>query len=263
MEISEEILNRKGATKLELVTEEIRTLLNEGLISSVNLTEWLCVDHRILIKRVLPEKYQQACISAIGNLKQVTSMKSIPVVASVLFELGVDQNKALFHKLSNHVSDSVRCWAAYIVGIEKNTIQSKLKTIKMFAADSHFGVREISWMAVRPDVDTHLEEAISILANWTSDENVNLRRFASEATRPRGVWCKHIEILKDQPELGLPILEPLKSDKEKYVQDSVANWLNDAGKTRPDFVKKLCSKWEQASSTKETAYILKKALRSL
>lgn len=263
MTISEEILNRKGATKLDLVTEDIKNLLNQGLIASVNLTEWLCVDHKLLIRNVLPKEYHEACIYAIDNLKQVTAMKSIPAVANVLSTLNVNVSSAFFNNLSNHPSDSVRCWASYIVGIDEIPISSKLEVIKKFAADDNFGVREISWMAVRSDIDAHLEEAIIILAEWTGDPNVNIRRFASEATRPRGVWCKHIEKLKESPELGLPILEPLKSDGEKYVRDSVANWLNDAGKTQPDFVRHICARWDKESPTKETSYVLKKALRSL
>jgi 3-methyladenine DNA glycosylase AlkC len=59
------------------------------------------------------------------------------------------------------------------------------------------------------------------------------------------------------------ILEPLKSDEAKYVQDSVGNWLNDASKTRPDFVLQLCEKWAKESPTKATNYIIQKARRTL
>lgn len=62
---------------------------------------------------------------------------------------------------------------------------------------------------------------------------------------------------------GRGSLENLKSDPSKYVQDSVANWMNDAGKTQPEFVIEICKKWKQESPTKETNYIIKRALRSL
>jgi 3-methyladenine DNA glycosylase AlkC len=158
----------------------------------------------------------------------------------------------------------VRCWAAYTVG--KNTklsTEQMLRQIQPFAADRHFGVREIAWLAVRPVIAKNLTESITILSKWTSHKDENVRRFCTEATRPRGVWCEHIEELKQNPALGLVILEPLMADAAKYVQDSVGNWLNDASKTAPAFVIDLCKKWDKESKTKETAYIIKKALRTV
>ena len=166
--------------------------------------------------------------------------------------------------MSNHSADLVRCWATYTIGKNENlNIAETLKQIQPFSADKHFGVREICWMAVRPKIAQNLTESIEILTTWTTNQDENIRRFTTEATRPRGVWCEHIEELKQNPELALSILEPLKSDQAKYVQDSVGNWLNDASKTQPDFVTKLCKNWEKESDTKETKYITKKALRTL
>jgi len=84
-----------------------------------------------------------------------------------------------------------------------------------------------------------------------------------EVIRPRGVWAKHIEDLKQNPSKALPILNQLKSDPSKYVQDSVGNWLNDASKTQPDFVMMLCEKGSKESDTKETSKIIKKAKRTI
>jgi 3-methyladenine DNA glycosylase AlkC len=165
--------------------------------------------------------------------------------------------------ISNHTSDSVRCWAAYAVAeIHKHDFKKLLKEITPFADDPHFGVREIAWMAVRPMIANDIESAVVFLVQWTESKSENLRRFASEATRPRGVWCAHIPALKENPQLGISIIEPLKEDTSKYVKDSVGNWLNDAAKTAPDFVRALCHRWSSLTSP-HTQYIIKKALRNL
>ena len=118
-------------------------------------------------------------------------------------------------------------------------------------------------MALRPAIANDLDAAIQYLVPWTKDSDENIRRFTTEATRPRGVWCQHIATLKDNPAQALALLEPLKNDPSKYVRDSVGNWLNDASKSAPDFVQDLCQEWQQNSPTKATLYIIKKALRTL
>lgn len=65
------------------------------------------------------------------------------------------------------------------------------------------------------------------------------------------------------PDRGQPLLDPLHAEPERYVQDSVANWLNDAAKDRPDWVRGVTGRWAAASDTKATAYIVKPARRSL
>ena len=231
--------------------------------------EWLAVDQRTLLTHLLTyfdrESYLNPILLKVNSLKKQTVNTINEAIGTGLFEQGSQSgDEALFTIMAGHPSDVVRCWACYNIGKnEELSIAEVLDQIQPFAADKHFGVREIAWLSVRHRIAEKLDESIHILSGWTSHEDGNIRRFASEATRPRGVWCEHIAMLKQQPELALPILEPMKSDKVKYVQDSVGNWLNDASKTQTDFVRNLCQAWEKESNTKETKYILKKALRTI
>lgn len=135
--------------------------------------------------------------------------------------------------------------------------------IRSFAADPHFGVREIAWMALRESITKELMKSLIILNDWVYDKDANIRRFAIELIRPQGVWAKHITELKENPAMAVSLLEAVKSDPVKYVQDSVGNWLNDASKTNPDWVQQICGKWLETSNTKDTKRIVTRAQRSL
>jgi 3-methyladenine DNA glycosylase AlkC len=260
---------RKGARSIKDIPANILTQLNNGEIETVNLMEWLAIDQKKLLFNVLTQldrkKYYKPIIAAIDNLKKTTiNTINETIGAGLLKEALSNKDKTLFTILATHKSDTVRCWACYCVSKnEKLTTKQILQQIQAFAADNHFGVREIAWLSVRPIIAKNLIESIAILSIWAVSTNENIRRFASEATRPRGVWCEHIDLLKQQPEMALPILQLLKNDPAKYVQDSVGNWLNDASKTQAAFVIKICKQWEKDSKTKETTYIIKKALRTL
>ena len=235
--------------------------LNNGIIEAATLTECLAVDFAALMRVTLPEIGENA-ISFLEQESKTGILKRMTMTGRLIID---QMGEAAFSRLIKHQSDTVRGWACFMIGaIDRTAIADRLNAIRPFADDHHFGVREWSWMAVRPHIAADLEVSIRHLANWTSAPSARVRRFASESIRPRGVWCAHIGALKKQPEIAFPILEPLRADPAPYVQDSVGNWLNDAGKDQPDWVREVCQRWlEEMPADPNTKRIVGRALRSL
>lgn len=260
---------RKGSRSIREIPANILGQLNRGEIESANLVEFLGVDRKVLLENLLVQydrkHYLQPILSKIDGLEKLTAGTIYRAIGSGLAEQVAQNNDCdLLQLFSEHPSDIVRCWATYLIGNNAElSLAQMLDAIRPFAADRHFNVRECAWCDVRKNIAQDLTGSLSILSAWARDKDENIRRFASEVTRPRGVWCEHIVLLKQNPELGLPILEPLKSDESKYVRDSVGNWLNDASKSQPEFVRELCKRWVKESNTNETRYIIKKALRTI
>lgn len=271
MEISEAVLKRKGARRTSEIPNEILMYLQNGQIESVNLIEWQAVNHQSLLRSILPsfklEENLTFVLSEMEKENAETGMKAIRTASQLLDTvLENESNEKRQDLLTNwaiHTSDSVRCWAAFMNKSSNQTLEEKLLYIQPFAADHHFGVREIAWMSIREYLSAEIEKSIGLLTEWASSPDENIRRFAVESIRPRGVWTKHIDKLKQAPNLALPILNLLKADPSKYVQDSVGNWLNDASKTQPEWVLDLCEKWAQESNLQATNKIIKKAKRTL
>ncbi len=260
---------RKGSRTIASIPPALLQQLNQGEIETANLVEWLAIDVVELVKNLLQQsnklQYLDAVLDALEDIKKPTiTLKNATIGQVLLEQVTLNKDEELFAFLSQHPSDMARCWATYMIGCDPAlSPQKQLEAIQIFAADSHFGVRETAWMAVRPTISANLALSLQILEPWTLNADANIRRFATESTRPRGVWCAHIEALKDNPELALALLENLRNDSVKYVQDSVGNWLNDASKTQPEFVRAICTRWQEESPSKATLYISKKALRSI
>ncbi|MFD2256199.1 DNA alkylation repair protein [Luteolibacter algae] len=268
--IPKEILNRTGARNTASVPENVLGLLNDGVIETVNLCEWLVVDQLALAEKIFPEHVWSRLLPGLRSdfrkLTPQTAPKKLALVGKYLAAAFPQKSSALrsSQALLSSPSDIVRSWGAYLIGFSKTlSLPEKLTQIRPFAADRNMSTREIAWLALRAEIPGNLEQALSLLSGFVTDPDPSIRRFASELTRPRGVWCSHIPALKEYPEQGFELLEPLRSDSSKYVRDSVGNWLNDASKSAPVSVKTLCDRWEKDSPSPETAYIVKRALRTL
>lgn len=228
------------------VPAELLKELESGRRACSNLTESLAVDQRKLAE-------------AVGL--QVPVWPDERIVKTMLH---VAAHMPDWRKYKEHTSDIVRGWAGFALGLSRElSFAEKCDQMRIFAADPHFGVREWAWMAIRQELIDNLAQAIELFIPWTHDPDANIRRFASEATRPRGVWAAHIKALKRDPSPALPILEPLRADPVVYVNDSVANWLNDAAKDHPDWVRDLCARWAKESKSPHTARLIKRGMRSL
>lgn len=260
------ILNRKPARRMIEIPAEVLEYLDAGLVETKNLVEWLSVDQGAILKVVLKNMKADKAYSSFGNALNDKGHNKIAkaIGRQFLAVFGADfRHTPDFQFMVTHPSDIVKEWACYIIGFHpKDKLDSKLELIYPMANDPNPGLREIAWFALRDQVAEELDTAIKLLKPWVKSKEENIRRYASEITRPRGVWCAHIGELKESPEKAFDLLHPLKRDSSRYVQNSVANWLNDASKTRPDWVREVCKDWE-VGATKETEYIIKRALRTL
>ncbi len=242
-----------------MITSSRMKDLNSGEGETRNLEEALAIDFSLLMSTVIPD----ISVANVKCLRKesggiVQRMKS---AGEILFENVADENLTQF---VSHPSDTVRGWLCFALMKRADlSVKQRLTRITALADDAHFGVREWAWMAWRPFLTAELETGLKALKPWTVNKSPRLRRFVTESSRPRGVWCAHIKALKENPGLAVDLLEPLKSDPEKYVQDSVANWLNDASKSQPDWVKALTDRWILESSTPETKRIVHRSLRAL
>lgn len=261
------ILERKPARRMSEIPLEVLKYLNRGEVESKNLVEFLAVDQKVLLKHQLPllglDDFLPSLINAWKQKASLSVMQQFKFIAQNLLEQGITLKQT--EKLSAHVSDFCRNYAAYILCMQKEaSFTQKMTWLAPLADDPNSGVREIAWMALRPYITENLSKNIQQLSSWCQSDRANLRRLASEVSRPRGVWCAHIQELKDKPEQALLILDPLKQDEALYVQNSVANWLNDASKTQSDFVKKTCQRWlKETKNHLNTQKIVKRALRTL
>ncbi|MBO9649763.1 MAG: DNA alkylation repair protein [Variovorax sp.] len=260
---------RKGAFRIALIPAEVLEALNDGKLETVNLNEFLALElprlARNVAVRIGLDPDSERLVDTFAMLPSFKPMQRHGHIARALYDLTADhaERDAMAHRLATHPSDVARCWATHWIQMSGLPLRQQLEATWRFAADPHFGVREMAWMAVRDSTIRSLNEALRLLLPWALDPDANIRRFASELTRPRGVWCAQIEQLKAEPWLAIELLQPLRADSSRYVQNSVANWLNDASRTQPEWVEETCARWQRESDLPETRYITRRALRTL
>jgi len=117
--------------------------------------------------------------------------------------------------------------------------------------------------AIRTLLETKPKNTIKTMLKWSKDKNVHVRRLASEGVRIKLPWAKKLTVALDEFEIYKKILTNLKNDKEKFVQKSVGNNLNDLFKEAPNLANEIIEEWNSDNPTKETLWIIKHGSRSL
>lgn len=260
--------SRKGYSRRADIPLALTGSLNRGEIETATLAEQLAVDFLKLLRALDGWKGDREAALAVLRRHDIAShgiLKRMQLAAAALGHHGGFHEQEALLQLMRHRSDMVRGVGCYVIGTHPAlNFQQKLEWLRPLAADHHFGVREWAWLALRPEAVASPQQAIALLQEWASDRDANIRRFAVEVTRPRGVWARHIPLLRQQPQHGLPILEPCSNDVSRYVQNSVANWLNDAAKDHPAWVRKVCRGWLKLHpGDRACGYITRRAQRSI
>ena len=261
---------RKGAIRRSAIPADVLRALNEGREETITLVEWLAIDMPTLVRSVAPgvglAKASEELGEAADRLRDEGVTRRLKGIGAALYAATRDhpRRSAIYEALATHGSDMVRAWASFMLTADEELpLAGRLQATRRFAADRSTAVRENAWDSFRAYVAADLDQGLRLLQEWAGDPDPHIRRCAIEGTRPLGVWTVRIEALRQDPERGLALLEPVRSDPSRYVQRAVANWLNDASKTRPDWVRAVCARWADESPTKETAWIIGRALRTL
>jgi 3-methyladenine DNA glycosylase AlkC len=115
--------------------------------------------------------------------------------------------------------------------------------------------------AVRYFLNDFPDQTMAAIDAWARDGDYRVRRLASESTRPALPWSPRISLPTDA---GLPILDQLYLDSNRYVTQSVANHLRDIAATDPGLALTTLTRWKAdgRASGKEFDFIAREALKT-
>ena len=192
-------MERKGATSTKDISSEVLSQLNRGTLETLTLSEGLSVDFQILLQAIRPE-FSGDIIDRLSLQEGV--VKRMKSAAQILY---AQEGATKLEGLMTHPSDTVRGWSCYLIAkIPDLSLPERLSLVQPLADDSHFGVREWTWLALRPHLSAEIKLALTELTSWAKLSSPNIRRFASGSIRPRGVWRSHIYLLKSSPDVAFP-----------------------------------------------------------
>lgn len=123
--------------------------------------------------------------------------------------------------------------------------------------------RFTSEYCMRPLIKKFPQESLEILKAWSKDDNERVRRLSSECLRIRLPWAKKLYTALEYFEQYVEILNNLKDDRDKYIQKSVANHLNDLYKEDQGKFYEIVNAWKKEALSKECEWIIKHGSRNI
>lgn len=123
--------------------------------------------------------------------------------------------------------------------------------------------RFASEYCMRPLIKKYPDRSLEILKAWSKDEHERVRRLSSECLRIRLPWAKKLFTSLEYFDEYFEILSNLKDDKDKYIQKSVANNLNDLYKEDREKFYFIINTWKTDSISKECEWIIKHGSRNV
>lgn len=122
--------------------------------------------------------------------------------------------------------------------------------------------RLTSEFAIRTLLRADLKRSLEIALEWTGSPDVDVRRLASEGTRPYLPWSVRVPEILARPGVTVPILDKLYRDDSEYVRRSVANHLNDLSRDIPHIVIETAARW-LSDPDENTEQLVRHALRTV
>ena len=177
--------------------------------------------------------------------------KEYPKALSILMKTAVSGNLESFDVWP--IAEFIQTYGINDVAISLAALK-KITTI--FTSES----------AVRPFIKKYPKETLKFLLSCAKSSDIDVRRWASEGTRPRLPWSERLHDFIAKPNSTNEILEQLKYDDELFVRKSVANHINDIAKDHPDYAVDLLRRWKKEATSKDQKkldWIVRRAMRVL
>ncbi len=240
------------------IPAERRQALNTGRVPATHLAECLAVDFAALLQVAAPALAPEAL-----QRMRDASGKGITLRMALAAQLLREAGQGAPALWQHHSSDTVRGWACYLIGSDaRATLAGKLQQMRTLADDPHsVCANGRGWHYARTSLPHHCRR-------WSTcnrgHRNIAvpapLRLRSTASARCLGHAYRTVQAA---PGTCIRAAGSTGRRSGTLCAGFGRNWLNDAGKTQPQWLRQLCTRWQHERHSDANAYIRKRALRSL